>query len=308
MDRFDSMTTFVRVVEAGSLSGAARLIPASLTSVSRQISTLETHLGTQLLRRTTRSLTLTEDGRLFYDRAKAILGELNEVEASLASGRDGPSGRLHVAAPVLFGRLLLAPLLPAFLQRYPDVSVNLLLVDRAVNLVEEDVHVALRVGHLPDSQLIARKLAEVRMIVCAAPDYLDRRGTPQTPQDLRRHDCLAFSDVPGSAEWYFHSPKGRVSQRVQGRLWVNNLDALVVAAKDGAGIVRVPSWQVSEDLAAGRLVRILQDHERPPVPVNVLFQPSKLSSPKIRVFVDYLVQQWTQRSSVPELAEAIANN
>jgi DNA-binding transcriptional LysR family regulator len=146
----------------------------------------------------------------------------------------------------------------------------------------------------------------VRMIVCASPDYLERRGTPATPADLRHHDCLAFSDVPGSAEWYFHSPKGRISVRVEGRLWVNNLDALVVAAKDGAGIVRVPSWQVSEDIAAGRLTRILQDHERPPVPVNVLFQPSKLSSPKIRMFVDYLVEQWTRRSAAADLAEVPA--
>lgn len=299
------MATFVRVVEAGSLSAAARLIPASLTSVSRQISMLEAHLGTQLLRRTTRSLTLTDDGRLFYDRAKTILGELQEVESTLASGKDGPSGRLNVSAPVLFGRLLLAPLLPEFLQRFTDVSVNLLLVDRNVNLIEEDIHVALRIGHLPDSQLIARKLAEVRMIVCASPNYLARCGLPQRPADLRNHDCLTFSDVPGSAEWYFHSANGRVSQRVAGRLWVNNLDALVAAAIDGAGIVRVPSWQVSEDIASGRLVRILEDHERPPVPVNILFQPSKLASPKIRVFVDYLVDRWARLSDASGLSEAV---
>ncbi|RTL54050.1 MAG: LysR family transcriptional regulator [Bradyrhizobiaceae bacterium] len=296
MDRLESMATFVRVVEAGSLSAAARLIPTSLTSVSRQVSALEAHLGTQLLRRTTRKLLLTEDGRLFYDRAKTILGELSEIEATLSSGKDGPSGRLHVSSPVLFGRLLLAPLLPAFLQQYRDVSVNLLLVDRVVNLVEEDVHVALRVGHLPDSQLVARKLAEVRMIVCASPDYLKQHGTPRTPSDLSAHDCLAFSDVPGSAEWYFQGPKGRIGVRVAGRLWINNLDALVAAAIDGAGLVRVPSWQVSGEIASGRLTRVLTDHERPPVPINVLFQPSKMSSPKIRVFVDYLVEKLTHRS------------
>src|SRR5258706_10103783 len=237
MDRFDAMTVFVRVVEAGSLSAAARLMPMSLTSVSRQISDLEARLGTQLLRRTTRRLALTDEGRLFYDRAKAILGELEEVETTLSAGRSEPSGRLRVSAPVLIGRLLLAPLLPRFLARHPSVAIDLLLVDRVVNLVEEDIHLAVRVGRLPDSSLVARKLADVRMVVCAASGYLARRGTPLTPDDLGQHDCLVFSDVPGTAEWRFQSSAGRVSVRVPSRLWANSLDALVSAAIEGAGIV-----------------------------------------------------------------------
>lgn len=291
MDRLDAMATFVQVAEAGSLSAAARLIPTSLTSVSRQISALEERLGTQLLRRTTRRLALTDDGRLFYDRAKAILGEVDEIEQALSSGGTEPSGRLHVCAPLLMGEALLAPLLPRFLQRYPSVAVDLLLVDRHVDLIEENIHVALRVGRLPDSQLIARKLSDVRMVVCASPEYIERRGLPQTPDELQHHDCLAFSDVPGSAEWHFQSPSGRKSVRIAGRLWINSLTALVATAKDGAGIVRVPSWQVADDLAAGGLKRILTDYERPPTPVHAVFQPAKLASTKIRVFVDYLVEQ-----------------
>jgi DNA-binding transcriptional LysR family regulator len=291
MDRLDAMATFVRVAEAGSLSAAARLIPTSLTSVSRQISALEERLGTQLLTRTTRRLALTDDGRLFYDRAKAILGEIDEIEQTLLSGRSEPSGRLHVCAPVLMGEVLLSPLLPRFLQRYPAVAVDLLLVDRPVNLIEENIHVAVRVGRLPDSQLIARKLSEVRMVVCASPKYLARRSMPQTPDDLRQHDCLAFSDVPGAAEWHFQSRSGRKSVQITGRLWINSLNALVAAAKADAGIVRVPSWQVADDLADGRLKRILATYERPPTPVHALFQPGKLASAKIHVFVDYLVEQ-----------------
>jgi len=292
MDQLAAMATFVRVVDAGSLSGAARSLPSSLTSVSRQISALEERFGTRLLLRTTRRLALTDDGRMLYERAKSILGELKEVELALSSGRDEPSGRIRVSAPSLMGRLWIAPLLAEFLRRYRSVSVELLLVDRSVDMVEEDIQLSLRVGHLRDSQLVARKLADIQMIVCASPSYLERCGVPQSPSDLRRHDCLVFSDAPGVGEWRFKEEVKRECKiRISGRLWVNSLDALVSAAKEGAGIIRVPSWQVEADLATGRLRRILVDHEPPPTPVHLLFQSSRLASPKIRVFVDYLVEQ-----------------
>ena len=300
MDRFEAMATFLRVVDAKSLSQAARSIPMSLTAVSRQIVALEAQLGTQLLRRTTRRLALTEDGRLFYDRAKAILGEVRELEQALSSGRSEPAGRLRVSAPVLLGRSLLAPLLPDFLARYPSVTVDLLLVDRAVNLVDENLDVAIRVGALPDSQLITRRLSEVHMVVCAAPAYLARRGVPQAPSDLLQHDCLVFNDLPGSVDWRFLSAAGRDNVRVIGRLWANSLDVVVAAARDGVGIVRAPSWQVAADLSAGRLIRILADFERPATPVHLLFQPARLAAPKIRLFVDYLVERWNgQRGQMP---------
>ena len=292
MDRFDAMTVFARVVEAGSLSAAARSIPMSLTSVSRHLAAFEQRLGTQLLRRTTRHLSLTDEGRLVYDRAKTILSELQEMETTLSASRSEPSGRLRVSAPVLIGRLLIAPQLPAFLARHPLVDIDLLLIDRAVNLVEEDIAVAVRVGRLPDSSLVARRLAEIRMVVCAAPSYLARRGRPTTPADLRQHDCLVFSNTLGPIEWRFHSPKGRISVKVRGRMCANNLDALVSAAIGGAGIARVPSWQVSTDMSAGRLEALLTHYERPAAPVHAVFQHSKVSSAKIRAFIDYLVAQW----------------
>jgi DNA-binding transcriptional LysR family regulator len=161
-----------------------------------------------------------------------------------------------------------------------------------VNLIEEDIAVAVRVGRLPDSSLVARKLAEVRMVVCAAPSYLARRGRPTIPADLRHHDCLVFSDTLGPVEWNFQSPKGRTSVKVQGRLCANNLDALVSAAIGGAGIARVPSWQVSAELSAGRLEVLLTNCERPAAPVHAVFQHSKVSAAKIRAFIDYLVAQW----------------
>lgn len=293
MDLLSAMASFVRAVDAGSLSAAARSLPSSLTSVSRQISALEAHFGTRLLLRTTRQLALTEEGRILYERAKAILGEVREIEAALSRDRHQPSGRIRVSSPSLMGRLVIAPLLAEFLRRYPALSVDLLLVDRPVDMVEEDIHLALRVGRLRDSQLVARKLADLRMIVCASPDYLARRGMPEMPGDLAHHDCLVFLDAPGSAEWRFvEDGKAGRKIRISGRLWMNSLDALAAAAKEGAGIVRVPSWQAEADLAAGRLVRLLADYEPAPVPLHLMFQPSRLASPKIRAFVDYLVERW----------------
>ncbi|MEH2612390.1 LysR family transcriptional regulator [Bradyrhizobium sp. AZCC 1693] len=293
MDLVSAMATFVRAVDAGSLSAAARSLPSSLTSVSRHISALEEHFGTRLLLRTTRQLALTDEGRILYERAKAVLGEVKEIEAALSRGRHQPSGRIRVSSPSLMGRLVIAPLLAEFLRRYPALSVDLLLVDRPVDMVEEDIHLAIRIGRLRDSQLVARKLADLRMIVCASPDYLARRGTPRAPADLVHHDCLVFSDAPGSAEWRF-ADDGKAGRkiRISGRLWMNSLEALATVAKEGAGIARVPSWQVEADLAAGRLVRLLADYEPAPVPLHLMFQPSRLASPKIRAFVDYLVERW----------------
>jgi DNA-binding transcriptional LysR family regulator len=305
LDQLAAMATFVQVVDSGSLSGAARAIPTSLTSVSRQIAALEQQYATQLLLRTTRQLAPTEAGRLFYDRAKSILGEVKDIERSLSSRQGEPTGRLRVTAPTLMGRLLIAPLLAEFLARYPAVSVDLMLADRAVDMIEDDIHVALRVGHLPDSQLIARKLADLTMIVCAAPGYLHRRGMPQSPGELSGHDCLVFSDAPGAGDWRFKTDAGQDCRiRVPARLWINSLDALVTAAVEGAGIVRVPSWQVAAELAAGRLQRILSAHERDPTPVHLLFPPSRLASPKTRIFADYLADRWTRSRPFAEPAGA----
>lgn len=290
MDRFDAMQVFVRVVEAGNLSAAARAIPMSLTAVSRHISSLERQFGTRLLRRTTRHTALTDEGRLFYECAKAILADLDEVSTLINGGRSEPAGRLRVAAPSLLGRTLIAPLLARFLALYPGVSVEMVLVDRSVNLVEEDVHVAIRVGRLPDSALIARKLGDVSMVACAAPSYVERRGAPGFPGELRLHDCLVFSDSPGPVEWRFSRAGERHSARVTGRLWANSLDVLVTAALKGAGIVRAPSWQVAGLCERGKLRRILAEYEPSPVPVSALYERARRASLPVRAFVDFVIE------------------
>jgi DNA-binding transcriptional LysR family regulator len=307
MDRFDAMNVFVRVVETGSLSAAARAIPMSLTSVSRHLSALEKQFGMQLLRRTTRHIALTNEGRLFFERAKSILADLDEVGTLLSAGQSEPAGRLRIAAPTLLGRTVIAPLLPFFLARHTAVSVELLLIDRAVNLVEEDIHLAIRVGRLPDSALVARKLGEVRMVVCAAPSYIERCGAPRSPDELRQHDCLVFSDQPGPVDWRFRSAGTRHSARITGRLWANALDVLAAAAIDGAGIVRAPSWQVAADIECGRLRRILQDYETMPAPVNVLFERARRTSPSVRAFLDYLIEstETGPLAGMPRFGEAL---
>ncbi len=292
MDLFEAINVFVRVVDAGSLSAAARAIPMSLTSVSRHVSALEARFGTQLLRRTTRTLAMTDEGRLLYDRAKALVGEVDELGSALSAGRGRLSGRLRIAAPNLLGRLVIAPLLPRFLRLHPGVAVDLVLVDRNVNLLEEGLHLAVRVGRLPDSSLVARKLDDIQMVLCAAPAYLAQRGTPAIPEDLHRHDCLVFSDAPGPVDWRFQSGTARLRVSVTGRLWTNSLDALVSASIEGAGIVRAPAWQVAAHLDAGRLQPVLESYAPAATPVHVLFERAKLSSPKIRTFVDYLVGHW----------------
>jgi DNA-binding transcriptional LysR family regulator len=298
MDQFAALSTFVQVVDAGSLSGAARAMASSLTSVSRQLSALERHFGAQLVKRTTRRLALTEDGRILYGRAKAILAELGEVERALSEGKAEPAGRLRMSAPSLIGRLLVAPHLPEFLRRHPALSIELILADRAVDMIEEDIHLALRVGRLPDSQLMARKLANIQMIVCAAPAYLELRGTPRVPDELAAHDCLVFSDAPGAGSWRFRTDAGTECKiPISAKLWINGLDALVSAAREAGGIVRVPSWQVRDDLASGRLTRILKTYELAPAPLHLLFEASRLAAPKTRLFADYLIAQW--RASDP---------
>jgi DNA-binding transcriptional LysR family regulator len=291
MDKFAAMRVFVKIADAGNLSAAARQLGLSLTSVSRQLMALEAVLGTTLVERTTRHLSLTESGRLYYERAKQILEEIVEAERGLTTQTGVASGRLHVSAPSLLG-LRLAPMLPGFLAEQTRVSIDLMLVDRPVRLAEEGIDVALRIGPLEDSGLIVRKLDDIQLVVCAAPDYLRRRGDPATPDDLVEQDCLAFGDVPGVAEWSFQDGAVRRSLRIPTRLCANDFDTLVSAALAGVGLVRVPSWQVAHCLADGRLRIVLEAYQRPPTPLSILTLRNRLLLPKVRAFVDFLQQHW----------------
>jgi molybdate transport repressor ModE-like protein len=292
MDKLAAMRVFVKIAETGSLSAAGRQVGLPLTSVSRQLIALEDMLGTTLVERTTRHLSLTQAGRLYHERAKEILEEVAEAERGLTAQTGVASGRLYVSAPSLLGRMRLSPMLPGFLAEQTQVSIDLVLTDRPIRLAEEGIDVALRIGSLEDSGLIARKLDDIQLVVCAAPDYLRRRGEPATPDDLIEHDCLGFSDVPGVAEWGFQDGKKRKAVRISTRLWANDLDALVRAALAGAGLVRVPSWQVAHLLADDRLRIVLEAYQRPATPLSILTLRNRLRLPKVRAFVDFLQRRW----------------
>jgi DNA-binding transcriptional LysR family regulator len=292
MDKFAAMRVFVRIAEAGSLSAAGRQLGLSLTSVSRQLIALEEMLGTTLVERTTRHLSLTEAGRLYQERAKEILEEVAEAERGLTAQTGVASGRLLVSSPSLLGRMRLSPMLPIFLAEQTQVSIDLMLVDRPIRIAEKGIDVALQVGPLEDSGLIARKLDDIQLVVCAAPDYLRRRGEPATPDDVIEQDCLGFGDVPGVAEWSFQDGAERKAVRISTRLCANDLEALVRAALGGAGLVRVPSWQVTHLLADGQLRVVLGAYQRPPTPLSVLTLRNRLRLPKVRAFVDFLQRRW----------------
>ncbi|MDX6807438.1 LysR family transcriptional regulator [Terrihabitans rhizophilus] len=292
VDRLQSMSVLVKAVDTGSLSAAARALGLTLPAASRKLAALEEHLGARLLTRTSRRLAPTEEGLIFCEKARQILAEVEEAEAALSLSRTEVSGRLSISAPTLIGRLRVSPLLPEFLASHPAVSIDLTLVDRYVNLAEEGLDLAIRVGELPDSDLIARRLGEVSRVVCATPDYLARRGTPETPDELAAHDCLVFADARDDAEWRFEQSGGTRRMPIPGRLRTNSLDAVVSAALGGAGIARVPGWQVAGYIAEGRLVRILEGFERPAVPIHAVYGHRRLLAPRVRAFVDFLVARW----------------
>jgi len=300
-DRLDMMGVFVRVVEAGNLSAAARGLGTSLTSVSRMMTTLETRLETRLLIRTPRHLSLTEEGRLYYEHAKRILTDVEAAEAAFSAHNGRMVGRVHVSAPSLFGRLRVAPILPQFLEDNPGVSVDLTLVDRPVNLVEEGIDIAIEVGRLPDSNLIVRHLGNVAMTVCGAPSYLDRRGRPRTPSDLKDHDGVVFIYGGVQSGWRFREGDELTTIDVPMRLRTNSLEVAVHAAVEGAGVVRAPSWQVAEHIAAGRLERILEDYERPSTRLQAVFLQTRLQPPRVRAFLDVLTahcRRWMDEDGV----------
>lgn len=296
MDRLDSMEAFVRVAESHSFSEAARRLGLSKSVVSRQVSALEGHLGARLFHRTTRSLSLTEVGQAYYEHCSRILAEIEEANLSVSSLQAEPRGKLRVNAPMSFGILHLAPLLPAFLERHPQIDIDMAMNDRFVSLVEEGFDVAVRIGKLEDSTLIARHLAPIRRVVCASPAYLQRHGTPLTPDDLAGHDCLCYSNLATPDEWQFCTADDRRwPVEVNGRLRVNNGDALRAAALAGIGLAMLPSFIVGRDLQAGTLVSILADFIPQSIAAHAVYPHNRHLSPKVRAFVDFLAEHFGPR-------------
>ena len=289
MDKLVAMRNFVKITESTSLSAAARTLAISLPVVSRGLTELERGLGVRLFTRTTRSLALTDEGETYRQHCLRILADIDEAESALAQIRATPMGRVTVSAPLLFGRLHVAPLLPAFLARYPDVSVDLLLVDRVVNLIDEGIDVAVRIAPLADSTLIARRLGQVRRVVCASPAYLKHYGTPRKPADLRAHNCL-LNVGSNAGDWRFQAGAKEARLRVSGNFVSNSSDALIEAACQGVGLVWVLSYQVEAMLATKQLVEVLGKFAVRATPINAVMSPGRMTLPKVRGLVDYLAQ------------------
>lgn len=293
MDRFETLQTFVAVVEAGSFSAAAVRLDRAKSAVSRQVAALETHLGVQLLNRTTRRLSLTEAGREFHERAQRILADLEEAELSVAVEQTALRGRLRLAAPLSFGVQHLAPALAEFLTLHPELVLDLDLDDRRINLVEEGFDLALRIGELADSSLVARPLAPVRMLLCASPEYLRRHGTPRTPADLAFHAGLVYGNVPEAQQWRFLDAAGKAhSVKVPARLRANNGDVLVRAAVDGLGVVVSPTFIAHRALAAGELVPLLPDYQAPGTSAYAVYPSRRHLPQRVRVLIDFLAQRF----------------
>ncbi len=289
MDRLAAMESFVRTVERGSFTAAAVGRGLSATMVGNHVRFLEERLGTSLLNRTTRQHSLTEFGRLYYERCRNVLAEVEEAEAAADAVRAIPSGLLRITAPVALGTTVLPHLLAGYLHRYPKVKVDLVLQDHRLDLMADEMDVAFRAGTLPDSSLIARALRPIQLVVCAAPAYLAAHGMPQEPADLASHNCMDFTHAAEPLHWRLAGTDGEVAVAINGRLRINSGQALRAAALEGIGIVMQPDILVSDDLAAGRLLRLLERYTAPVLALHLLTLPSRQQTPKLRGFISYVV-------------------
>jgi DNA-binding transcriptional LysR family regulator len=295
MDLAD-VAVFVRVVERGSFTLAADELELSRAVVSKYVSRLEERLGARLLHRTTRRLSLTEAGAAFFESSRGALERIEEAEGAVAQLQSEPRGRLRVSAPMSFGILHLGPALTDFAREHPRVTLDVRLDDRFVNLVEEGVDVALRIGALTDSSLVARKVATTRPVVCAAPAYLAEHGEPEAPEDLATHDCLLYSYLSTANVWRFAGPGGRdIPVAVNGRIRINNGIVLAEAAAAGQGIVLAPSFYVAPMLRDGRLVRILAGYRLPELGIHAVYPQRQHVPPKVRAFVDFLARRFGRK-------------
>jgi len=293
MDRLAALEAFARVAETGSFSAAARALNLSKSLISRQVSALEAELGARLMSRTTRSMTLTEAGRGYYEQVARILAQVEEADLSVSQLQATPRGKLRVNAPMSFSLLRLAPALPDFLALYPEIDVDIVMNDRRVDLMDEGFDLAIRIGRLADSSLVARKLGVMQRFIVASPDYFAERGVPRVPADLRRHACLCYSNADTLDEWRFHEPDGGpITVEVKGRVRANNGDMLRIAALRGLGLVDLPGFLVGPDIEAGRLVPVLQDFVRQEGGVYAVYPHARYLPPKIRVFIDFLAERW----------------
>ncbi len=294
MDRIDAMQAFVAVADLQGFAPAARKLGLSPSGVTRLIAALEQRLGARLLQRTTRSVTLTDIGTRYLERARRILADVEEAEGSAQDERTRPSGRLVVSAPVGFGRLHVSPVMSAYLKRYPEVSAELRLADRMVNLVEDGIDLAVRIGHLADSSLVARQVGEMRRIVVASSDYLQQRGEPNTPEAVASHETIQFGAMTASPDWRFVEDGREIRVACTPRFTTNSADAAIQYAEQGGGLTRVLAYQAADAIKGGRLKLVLAQFEQPPLPIHIVYPTSRLLSAKVRTFIDLVtdISNW----------------
>lgn len=304
MDRFESMSIVIAVAEAGSLSAAARQLRTPLATVSRKVSELEAHLQTKLFNRSSRALVPTDAGRSYIAAAKRILSDVAEAERTASGEYTTPRGDLTVSALVAFGRLHLQPILVEFLAKFPEVDVQLSLQDRPVNLLEENVDVAIRIGALADSSLIAVRVGEIHRVVCASPAYLRSRGTPKSPNDLSAHDCISYPPMQSPTTWRFTRDQKKYVVPVRSRLVASNLESACDAAQAGIGITVAFSYLIADSIQSGELVPLLQDFQPPQQPVNFVYSPNLFMPLKLRAFIDFTLPRLKAR--LGEMQKGIA--
>lgn len=295
MDRFEAMRTLVAAVDGGSLSAASRTLSVPLPTVSRRVSDLEAMLGSQLVVRTSRRLLLTEAGAAYVASARRVLEELAQAERAAAGEYREPRGELVITAPIMFGKLHVAPIVHEFLAAYPQVTARLALSDGVIDLVESHIDVAVRLGDLPDSALVARRVGEVRCLACASPGYLARRGAPSSPDELSAHDCIAYEGLQLWRDWLFKGPRGEQATIIRPRYSVNTADAVIAGAAAGLGIAYLISYQAADSVRDGSLVTILDDWAPPPFPVQIVHTPRPHLPLKLRAFLDFAAPRLQQR-------------
>lgn len=294
MDRLESMSIFLAVVETGGFSAASRKLGVPLATISRKVSELEAHLKARLLNRSTRRVELTDVGKSYLIACKRIVSDVEVAERTAAGEYAVPKGELIITAPIGFGRMHLLPVVVEFLSAYPDIDVRLMLTDRVVSLLEEHVDLALRIGELPDSSMVAARLGYTRQVVCASPAYLNAHGIPKTPKELEAHQCITMQ-VLVSMPWEFLSGTKATAVPVHARLMVSTAEAAIDAAVAGVGVARVLSYQIAPMLAAGKLVTILEGYGPPPLPVSLVYTGGRILPLKLRAFLDFSSQRLKDR-------------
>jgi DNA-binding transcriptional LysR family regulator len=294
MDRLWAIRAFEAVVSAGSYTGAARRLGVSRSHLSKTVKALEDQLGAQLLHRTTKQLRTTEMGRSYFETCSRVLGELDEAESALGAMQPDISGLLRMLAPKTFAAAALVPAVHDFNRAHPEVEVAIYLADQTLDPIEHGFDLAIRFGEQPDSALVGRRLCVLPRVVCATPSYLERRGMPQRPEDLSRHECLRHLNVAKESRWSFDGPHGPVSVPVHGRLSANSSGLLREAIMSGYGIGIVPRYTVERELESGALVELLTDWRMPPQTMHVVYPPGRPLTAKVRLFVDYLIARFAQ--------------